>query len=400
MRGEHLERDRPVERLVPARVDDGHAAAAELVVDPVGAHCSSSPCLCLPWPLPVAGVPCLSSAAGGAGGAPAATGGTHATARRRRGVDAGEQRLLQAPPDTTLRLTSEIARALHARRGRASARRRPRVAIRLRERDQRRRVGAGEASDRCRRSPRRGRRAVRAHRRVTSDSVGEPRRQRQWRPALAHLGLRLLDRIRPRAGRLPGSAAVSISSQAARASPSRGWPTEPGLSSQRRSGRGRLRCRPGARPPAIVARRPSASASATWLWPTSTSGAVVASRLAGRPPRSARSPRPGRAGCRGRARPRRASPAGASPASQSRCVGAEHAARPARRAAASPLNSAMSSVPSDGEVVVAAERQRRRARGPGRRTRSGAARSRRRRRGTRARPAIRASISASTASSA
>ena len=48
VRGEHLQRDRPVELLVPAGVDDGHAAAAELPVDAVGAQ-SPSP---WPWPLP------------------------------------------------------------------------------------------------------------------------------------------------------------------------------------------------------------------------------------------------------------------------------------------------------------------------------------------------------------
>ncbi len=48
VRGEHLERDRPLELLVPAGVDDGHAAPAELPVDAVGAQSPSS----LPWCLP------------------------------------------------------------------------------------------------------------------------------------------------------------------------------------------------------------------------------------------------------------------------------------------------------------------------------------------------------------
>ena len=74
------------------------------------------------------------------------------------------------------------------------------------------------------------------------------------------------------------AASVSISSQAARGSPSRGWPTEPGLSSQRPR-RGRRSVPAGASAARRALRRPSASASATWLWPTSTSGAVVSSRL-------------------------------------------------------------------------------------------------------------------------
>ena len=48
VRGEHLERDRPLELLVPAGVDDGHAAPANLPVDAVGAQSPSS----WPWCLP------------------------------------------------------------------------------------------------------------------------------------------------------------------------------------------------------------------------------------------------------------------------------------------------------------------------------------------------------------
>ena len=74
--------------------------------------------------------------------------------------------------------------------------------------------------------------------------------------------------------KVPRPASSSINSQAARASPSRGCPTEPGLRSQRRPASSALGARRG-EAARRASRRPSASASATWLWPTSTSGAVV-----------------------------------------------------------------------------------------------------------------------------
>ena len=70
----------------------------------------------------------------------------------------------------------------------------------------------------------------------------------------------------------------SSSSHAARQSPSRGWPTDPGLSSQR--ARSRSASVPsGATEPSST---PSASEieSAMWLWPTSTTGATVTSSAA------------------------------------------------------------------------------------------------------------------------
>src|SRR5205807_1866317 len=51
---EHLQRDRPLELLVPAGVDDRHPAAADLGLDAVGAQSLPSPWPCL-WPFPCSG---------------------------------------------------------------------------------------------------------------------------------------------------------------------------------------------------------------------------------------------------------------------------------------------------------------------------------------------------------
>src|SRR5207302_5174092 len=68
--GQHLERDRSAERIVPTGVDHGHPAAAELALDRVPAH-PSSPLSCFLWPLPCS--PCfpwpVSTVVGGGCGA-------------------------------------------------------------------------------------------------------------------------------------------------------------------------------------------------------------------------------------------------------------------------------------------------------------------------------------------
>ena len=121
------------------------------------------------------------------------------------------------------------------------------------------------------------------------------------RPPSARTRRRRAARPAPRAGRPRGSrpgsprcrtgrggsgacrSSRSISRYAARGSPSRGWPTEPGLSSQRPSASS-ISLPPFASPPASASPFESRSAIGMWLWPTSTSVAVVsssASRTAG-----------------------------------------------------------------------------------------------------------------------
>ena len=87
--------------------------------------------------------------------------------------------------------------------------------------------------------------------------------------------------------------------KAARGSPSRGWPTEPGFRRTRRSAvRTRFPAGRGRRRAGLLDGRPSG----TWLWPTSmpVAGAwsAATSTL-----RRTRTPTPDRAGSRGRARP-------------------------------------------------------------------------------------------------
>ena len=216
---------------------------------------------------------------------------------------------------------------------------------------------------------------------------------------LAHLGLRQLDRVSVRRN-VARLASLSITSQAARGSPSRGWPTEPGLSRRRGPPRS-TSCPPSALPPEEPRRRRSASSSATWLCPTRTSGAVVAAKLS-----------PGRVlgedvvpdrvawaaveELDARAR----SPAAR--ASQER-AGVVLQRRPASSAAAAPASSANGD--RSGSSRARPDRGCRRGRGPpvparSRCTRSAAARSRPRRRGTRSRRTRPRRSSASTASSA
>ena len=73
-----------------------------------------------------------------------------------------------------------------------------------------------------------------------------------------------------RGGSAPCCVSRSISRYAARGSPSRGWPTEPGLSSQRPSVSS-ISLPPFASPPASASPFESRSAIGMWLWPTSTS---------------------------------------------------------------------------------------------------------------------------------
>ena len=61
------------------------------------------------------------------------------------------------------------------------------------------------------------------------DAVRQPGRQDVRQPALADLGLRLLDVIGDAAERTLAAPRCQPASQAARGSPSRGWPTEPGF---------------------------------------------------------------------------------------------------------------------------------------------------------------------------
>ena len=82
VRREHLERDRPVELLVPARVDDGHAAAAELAVDAVGAQSPSSVAVALAVVLAACRDPRARTVSTGATGS-TATGVTRGTQTRR-----------------------------------------------------------------------------------------------------------------------------------------------------------------------------------------------------------------------------------------------------------------------------------------------------------------------------
>ena len=160
------------------------------------------------------------------------------------------------------------------------------------------------------------------------DAPRAPRagRARGSPPASARSGTRTR-RNRPRRRR--GRAA----SHDARGSPSRGWPTEPGLSSQRPRAEVDLGRRSGASPPESSA--PSQPRpSATWLWPTSTSGAVVSRRLISGD-LLAQHVVPDRvdAGCRGRARRRRVARRRTGPRASPPDRSPSTPARPARRRA-------------------------------------------------------------------
>ena len=219
--------------------------------------------------------------------------------------------------------------------------------------------------------------------RAELDPVREPRGEGLGEPPLAHLRLRLLDRVAGSAEPCPAGAFVNLEPRGARVAVAR-LPDRAGVEQQPVALRARA---PFRRAPGRRERRAGADAipSATWLCPTSTSGAEVAAKLVAPRRRSGRSPRSDRVGCRGRAarpRPRRA--ARASRGSRARRL--EHARRPPRSGRRLADEGLALDLAEHDEVVVPGQADAPRARARARRTRSAAARSRRRRRGTRARP--------------
>ena len=221
-------------------------------------------------------------------------------------------------------------------------------------------------------------------------AVVEPRRRapraarrRGSRPASARSGTRCAGTSR---GRRRSRASATPPAE----SPPRGWPTEPGFSSQREREQVDLVAlvgEPAGEGVAVVGDRERDVAVADH-------DQRRASPCRGSParrPRSARSPRPGRPGCRGRARRRsgsRPAMSGARKLSDSsvRTVCVQRAA-----AAASPLKSASGSAPMIARSWLPARQKRRRALDDLAAAGSAPARSRRRRRGTRSRRAPRRS---------
>ena len=184
---------------------------------------------------------------------------------------------------------------------------------------------------------------------------------------------------------------VSSRSHAARGSPSRGWPTPPGLSSQLAVGEVELvRRRPRSLPRLAVARRAGSRAPRA-------SGRRADPRAPSRrctPPPArwrARTPRPGRAGWRGRAPSSRPASAGSRPLRKASVSSPTFSWVHCAAVAALEEKSAMSMSPGHDQVVVARQAEVAALARRARRTRRAGRRSRRGRRGTRS-PRRRSSV--------
>ena len=199
----------------------------------------------------------------------------------------------------------------------------------------------------------------------------------------ADRGLRARDVVLRAAVGARSGASVSSSSQAARGSPSRGWPVEPGLISHsprrevelgalaRASVPGRrlaLRAVEGQRDVRVADERDAEVGR-------------VEAQLGGQR-RRGRTPRSGRAGRRGRARAPSAAPCGCSESRNSRVSARDHVARPARGERGAARELVQREHLDDREVVVAGQADRAVARRRARRRRPARRRSRRGRRGT------------------
>ena len=129
-------------------------------------------------------------------------------------------------------------------------------------------------------------------------AVGEPLCERVGQPGGADRLLRSLDVVGPPAERrLPGR---EVEQQPGRArSPSRGWPTEPGLRSQRPAGEVDLAYLPERGRRRAAFRRPGSRADVAV--PDEVTSVPESVDRVGAASRRARTPRSGRGGCRGRA---------------------------------------------------------------------------------------------------